>query len=144
MRARSASIRSGYRAGGSSGRTADSSKSGRRTSASRGWVALINVRPPSRGGWGPWSGRAARAVEIEELVRLNAHPWAPRPVGPEHADVGHGGGTEPDVGPAELPPGLPPTDRELAPGRRIPDLHLEPGADRVDVRTRLMGPDLEP
>ena len=45
--------------------------------------------------------------------------------------------TEPDVDPAELAAGVPATDGQLAADRRVADLDLDPGADRVPVRAGL-------
>ena len=51
---------------------------------------------------------------------------------------------EADVDPAELAAGVPAPDRDLPDDGAVADPHLDPRADGIDVRRRLLEPDRDP
>src|SRR5581483_5524183 len=107
--------------------------------ASRACPGRANQGAPSRSrpGGQPWARLAGAPRDLDELVGAHLEPRPMLAVGPLDADPGAGCRAEPEVDPAELAAGMATADRDLAPERRVPEPDLDPGADRVAVRTRL-------
>ena len=122
-------------------RSARSYDRGRRSPPGRRWrrVERSPHAPPDDHVGGVHGIAVGRApLDDRERVGVDGRPGPGLAVGPVHPELGPIGIPEPDVDPAELPAGVTAADGDLVDGRAIADPRLDPRADGVDVRARLV------
>ena len=136
-RSRSPSARAGSIEAGSSRGTPDRGRVGRSIVAT--WAGAISLLPRA-----PWLDGGCATLDDRELVGIDRKPRALLTIGPGDTHLGARGRPEAHVQPAELAADVPTADRQLMPDGDVADPHVDPRADRVAVRARLLDLEHEP